>query len=41
LTEIDTNDLSKHVVGYDEKTQCWKLSFRTHSVEIQNTFAET
>lgn len=40
MTEIDTNDLNKHVVGYDEKTQCWKLSFRTHSMEIQNTFAE-
>jgi formylmethanofuran--tetrahydromethanopterin N-formyltransferase len=40
LTEIDTSDLSKYVVGYDEKTECWKLSFRTHSVEIQNTFAE-
>jgi len=40
LTEIDTSDLSKYVVGYDEKTECWKLSFGTHSVEIQNTFAE-
>lgn len=40
MTEIDTSDLSKYVVGYDEKTECWKLSFGTHSVEIQNTFAE-
>ena len=40
LTEIDTSDLGKYVVGYDEKTECWKLSFRSHSVEIQNTFAE-
>ncbi len=40
MTEIDTSDLSKYVVGYDEKTECWKLSFRTHSVQIQNTFAE-
>jgi formylmethanofuran--tetrahydromethanopterin N-formyltransferase len=40
LTEIDRNSLSKYIVGYDEKTECWKLDFGTHSVEIQNTFAE-
>jgi len=38
LTE--NGNLNKHVVGYDEKTQCWKLDFGTHSVEIHNTFAE-
>ncbi len=40
MTDTESIDLSEHVVGYDEKTQCWKLSFRSHSVEIQNTFAE-
>jgi formylmethanofuran--tetrahydromethanopterin N-formyltransferase len=40
LTEIERNSLSKYIVGYDEKTECWKLNFGTHSVEIQNTFAE-
>jgi formylmethanofuran--tetrahydromethanopterin N-formyltransferase len=38
--ELKRHDLSKYVVGYDEKAECWKLDFGSHSVEIQNTFAE-
>jgi formylmethanofuran--tetrahydromethanopterin N-formyltransferase len=40
MTETGLRDLNKYVTGYDEKTQCWKLDFGSHSVEIQNTFAE-
>lgn len=40
MTEIETSNLSKYIVGYNEKTERWKLNFGTHSVEIQNTFAE-
>lgn len=40
MTETGLQDLNKYVSGYDEKTQCWKLDFGSHSVEIQNTFAE-
>lgn len=36
----ENGNLNKYVTGYDEKTQCWKLDFGTHSVEIHNTFAE-